>query len=125
MSPDDVKEAKRSKMKSQLCGDLTKIMYHLTKIECHNKEYFCKFCGDLCYTRCTICPKKPFLHDFSIKGQCKGRSCFMNYDNDLYFGLAKDDCHVVGVRPSNWLPPTSAHRNNKNGKKNFRNGIRD
>jgi hypothetical protein len=34
----------------------------------------------------------------------------MNYHNDLYFGLAKDDCHMVRVHPSDWLPPTFANR---------------
>jgi hypothetical protein len=115
VTPDDVREAKRFKMKSRLCGDLTKITYHLAKIERHNKEHVCKFCGDPCYTRCTVCPNKPFLHDFPSKGQCEGRSCFMDYHNDFCFGLAKDDCHMVGVRPSDWSPPTSTERK-KNAK---------
>jgi hypothetical protein len=115
VTPEDVKKAKTNKMKSRLCGDLTKITYHLLKKERHHKEHVCKFCGDPCYTRCTICPNKPFLHDFPSKGQCEGRSCFMDYHNDLCFGLAKDDCHMVGVRPSDWSPPTASDRK-KNGK---------
>jgi hypothetical protein len=112
VTPNNVKDAKKYKLKSRLCGDLSKITHHLKHKERLNKEHVCKFCGDPCYTRCTICPKKPFLHNFPSKGQCQGRSCFMDYHNDLCFGLAREDCHMVGVRPSDWSPPTTTERKN-------------
>ena len=117
VTPTQVKAAKRYKLKSRLCGDLTAINHHIKEREHMKHAQVCSFCGELAYTRCTVCPEKPALHLFPAKGPNKEKSCFVDYHSDCCFGLARRDFPVLlGKSKTDWSPP-SERRKKANGKK--------
>ena len=38
------------------------------------------------------------------------RSCFIDYHNDVFFGLARGDFKFFGVLKADWQPPTAVSR---------------
>ena len=38
------------------------------------------------------------------------RSCFIDYHNDVFFGLVRGDFKFVGALKADWQPPTAASR---------------
>ena len=116
VTPRQLKVAKRHKLKSRLCGDLTAIDHHILSKVTKKHSRKCAFCGEDAYTFCTICPGEPALHFYPTKGDGKGRGCFMDYHSDACFGLARADLPVLlGKRTSDWSPP-SANEKKKNAK---------
>jgi hypothetical protein len=107
VKPGQLKIAKRFKVKSRLCGDLTAINHHIKEREQMKHDQVCSYCGEPAYTRCTVCPEKPALHFYPSKGPNMGKSCFLDYHNDCCFGLARRDFPVLlGKRKSEWTPPS-------------------
>ncbi len=55
--------------------------------------------------------RHPPLCFFPSKGPGAGNSCFLDYHNDVFFGLAKKDCNsVVKKTVSEWVAPNGAKR---------------
>ena len=80
------------KLKScRLCCDLTKICDHIDSIQRIKCAKKCEVCGVDAYTTCNKCPGRPGLQFYPIKGEGKGKSCFMEFHSDGFFGLAKSD----------------------------------
>jgi hypothetical protein len=102
-----LKLARRFKVKSRLCSDLTAINHHIKEREQVKNDQVCSNCGEPAYTRCTVCPEKPALHFFPSKGPNMGKSCFLDYHNDCCFGLAHQEFPVLLTkRKSEWSPPS-------------------
>ena len=56
---------------------------------------------------CTLCPNNPGVHFFPVKGIAKGKSCFLDFHSDEFFGLAKSDTKLFhDLRLKDWKPPT-------------------
>jgi hypothetical protein len=107
VTPNQLKLAKRYKVKSRMCGNLTAINHHIKERMQMKHDQVCSFCGEPAYTRSMVCPEKPALHFFPSKGPNKGKSCFLDYHNDRCFGLAHRDFPVLlGKHKSEWTPPS-------------------
>ena len=77
----------------------------IQKVKCAKK---CEVCGVDTYTICTRCPGRPGLHFYPIKGAGKGKSCFMEYHSDGFFGLAKSDVQFFeGKKKKDWKRPST------------------
>ena len=109
VTPAQVKLAKRYTVtKTRMCGDLNTVAHHIQEREQMKHDHVCAFCGEPAYTRCTVCPEKPALHFYPARGPNAGKSCFLDYHNDCYFGLARQDCsELLGKRKSEWTPPSA------------------
>ena len=78
----------------------------------------CAVCHTKTYTSCGICRTKASANDghpqlcfYPSKGPGAGNSCFLDYHNDVFFGLAKKDCNsVVRKDPTEWVVPNRAKR---------------
>jgi hypothetical protein len=80
------------------------------------------FVGEQAYWVCTLCNNKA-MHYFPQRGQNAGRSCFIDYHNDSFFGLAYDNIKLVNKRMSDWSPANlTKQRNNKKYIKNLKGG---
>ena len=107
VTPDQLKLAKRYKVKSRLCGDMTAIKHHIKESVSLKHSKVCAFCGEQAYTQCTICPGKPMLHFFPSKGKGAGKGCFLDYHSDICFGLASEDLVVLhGKKRKEWSSPS-------------------
>jgi hypothetical protein len=70
------------------------------------------------YTSCGICGMEsngndghPSLCFYPSKGAGAGNVCFLDYHNDVFFGLAKKDCNsVVRKHHAEWVAPNHAKR---------------
>jgi len=111
VTPEVFSLAKKNKLKSRLCGDLSHYAQHSQKLvllsskECKNGRK-CEWCGEPCWTFCDKCPDKPFLHNNPLRGNNVGKICFLNYHNDSCFGLGKGDASMFGIKKSDWRPAT-------------------
>ena len=54
----------------------------------------CVVCGEIAYYFCKLCGNKA-MHFFTQKGKSSGKDCFMDYHNEVFFGLALDDKKLV------------------------------
>jgi hypothetical protein len=100
--------------KARLCGDLSLLKKHIEAVATGRKHpKICVVCGEQAYSVCTLCNNKA-MHYFPQKGVNAGTSCFIDYHNDSFFGLAYDDIKLVNKRKSEWTPPNlTKQRNNK------------
>ncbi len=73
------------------------------------------------YTSCGLCfthqandnagRQHPPMCFFPSVGPGAGNSCFLDYHDDGFFGLAKKDCNsVVKTREAKWVAPNGAKR---------------
>jgi hypothetical protein len=120
ISLDDFKKGKDGE-NSRLCGDLCAFRKHCTSVIKQgsggrgNHALKCQSCGQNCYTLCGLCQDADGRHPpvcFNpLRGKGKGKQCFLDYHNDLFFGLAhKDSGKVLRRNEKDWLSPTSAKR---------------
>ena len=101
VTPQQLKLARKHNLKSRLCGDLTAFNHHLQERVNLKHDKVCAYCGEKAYTLCKICPDQPALHFFPSRGPNAGKNCFLDYHNDLCFGLARVDfTEVYGKRKS-------------------------
>ena len=72
--------------------------------------HICVVCGENCYTICTLCGV--WLHPpNNKKGKNKDATCFLDWHNDKFFGLARDDwINLLKKRKGDWEPPNNAKR---------------
>jgi hypothetical protein len=100
--------------KARLCGDLSLLKKHIDGVSTGRKHpKICVVCGEQAYSVCTLCNNKA-MHYFPQKGVNAGRSCFIDYHNDSFFGLAYDDIKLLNKRKSEWAPANlTKQRNNK------------
>ena len=97
---------------SRLCGDLTALNHHIKGVKTGNKHpKACKVCGKPAYSTCTICNEA--LHFMPSKGEVAGATCFFDYHNDVFFGMARSDVSIKGISKKQWsYPSASAAREN-------------
>ena len=100
--------ARGSSNRGRLCGDLTMLEYHNSKMEKTGAEHICVVCGEVCIARCAACPGKPYMHYQVVRGKCKGKPCFFNYHNSSKFGLLRNDRMLFGQSRTNWKPPSAS-----------------
>ena len=107
-------ERKKSMRKGRICGDLTCLIYHESKMV-RTKERICAYCGETCAMQCTACPDAPFLHYSSPRGKYKNYKCFFHYHNRAAYGLGKaDTTRLLGKKRMDWEYPTdSQYRSNR------------
>jgi hypothetical protein len=113
VSKQDLQVALRSP-KAPLCGDLSLLKKHVKGIAMR-RNYPKRFvkCGQQAYRVCTLCNNK--------KGQNTGSSCFINYHNDSFFGLAYYAIKLVNKSKREWLLATpKKQRKNKKYIKNLK-----
>jgi len=94
---------------SRLCGDLTRFNRHMKSLETalkHPKQ--CRVCGLDAYSICGLC-KAP-LHFLPTKGKNCGRTCFFDYHDDCFFGLAREDAKVSDFKKADWVYPSIAKK---------------
>ena len=95
--------------KSRLCGNLSHFERHVESVQTGKKHPLsCRVCGEQCYSVCGLCNKP--LHFFPNRGKNMGKSCFLEYHNDSFFGLAVEDCKVMQKRKSDWTPPSATKK---------------
>lgn len=93
---------------SRLCGDLTKLKKH-SKTAKHSIKHpqNCRVCGGaVLNSMCTICDV--YLQFNPAKGKHVGKSCFHDYHDDAFFGLARCDTDISKVKKSDWVFPSKA-----------------
>ena len=93
----------------RLCGDLTKLMEHMSSVERVKSGRECYYCGETCYKRCTKCNIPCHFHE--RRGEAKGLNCFYHLHDDKSFGLGWKDKHAMfgGTQHNakvNWCTPT-------------------
>ena len=94
---------------SRLCGDITQLTKHRESLVTSKKtEAKCAVCGLACYSICKLCGVR--LHDYPTSGQAKGKGCFMDWHNDLFYGLAEHDCKIVGTKKAEWRAPSKTKK---------------
>ena len=107
----DLKKATRGN-KARICGDLSRLKKHLDSVETGIKYgNMCVVCGEIVYSFCKLCGSKA-MQFFPQKGKCSGKDCFVDYHNEVFFGLALDDANLVNKRKSDWTPPNITKRKN-------------
>jgi hypothetical protein len=101
------------KRNSRLCGDLSLLNHHLKSVQTGNKHpRNCKVCGKKAYSLCTVCGEA--MHVMPNKGEVAGATCFFDYHNDAFFGMAQCDVSIAGTSKKDWNQPSaSALRENK------------
>ena len=104
-----LKRAVGRRGKSRLCGNLSHFERHVESVQTGKKHPLsCRVCGEQCYSVCGLCNKP--LHFFPNRGKNMGKSCFLEYHNDSFFGLAVEDCKVMQKRKSDWTPPSATKK---------------
>lgn len=94
---------------SRLCGDLSRLDRHLKSVETSLKHpKACRVCGGDAYSICGICNVP--LHFMPSKGRHANKTCFIDYHDDCFFGLAREDNKVSKTRKADWVYPTVAKR---------------
>ena len=107
----DLKKATRGN-RDQICKDLSRLKKHLNSVETGIKhEKTCFVCGNIAYSCCKLCGNKA-MHFSPQKGKCSKKDCFVDYHNDVFFGLALDDTNLLNERKSNLTPPNIMNRKN-------------
>lgn len=96
---------------SRHCGDLTPLYPHVEQcISIRNGgKKTCVVCGEQAYHVCMACigpdgKKGVAMHRFARKG--KPVSCFYHHHNSHFFGLARNDHKLLGIRKRDWTYPT-------------------
>ena len=104
------KKCKHARGKSsRLCGDMSMIQYHLKSMETGRKHpKKCVVCGEDAHSVCTICGKA--LHLLPQRGPNQGKTCFIEYHSESFFGLAKDDVDVMKIKKKDWEYPSEAKK---------------
>ena len=90
--------------KTRLCGSLTDYQKHVESIEVRTGAWKCNWCGEDCYSRCSICGVA--AHNNPKAGLHKGKNCFLHLHNDDCYGLAKCDSAVKGIPKRLWTEPS-------------------
>ena len=107
----DLKKSTRGN-KARICGDLSRLKKHLDSVETGRKYgKKCVVCGEIAYSFCKLCGNTS-MHFFTQEGKCTGKDCFMDYHNEVFFGLDLDDAKLANKRKSNWNPPNITKRKN-------------
>ena len=96
------------RQKTRFC-DLSLFAKHQLSITSHKHAKKCAVCNLPAYKKCAICGVS--LHNNDSRGAAKGKNCFLQWHDEHHFGLCYDDRHLVGVKPSEWKPPTQAKIN--------------
>ena len=95
---------------SQICGDLSRLKKHIKSVENRRKHgNKCVVCAEMAYSVCKLCGNKD-MHFFLQKWKCSGKDCFMDYHNEVFFGLALDDTTLINKQKSEWTPPNIRNR---------------
>ena len=80
--------------KCRLVGDLITFQKHFDSIETGRKHpKICVVCGNNAYSLCQLCGKAMYF--LPTKGGCAGRNCFVDYHDEMFYGLAYEDRKVV------------------------------
>ena len=72
----------------------------------HGNE--CRVCGNLGYPKYSTCGV--YLHLMANKGQSVGQTCFFDYHNDDFFGLARADAGLSKTKSKDWNYPKLAKK---------------
>ena len=106
ITTEKLKRARHTKYRpGRLCGDLELFQKHIASKQNWKNAKPCEVCGLDTYTTCGLC-KAP-VHYFPQKGSQKGQSCFIDYHNDNFFGLARKDVALIGKKKKDWKAPTA------------------
>ena len=90
----------------RICGDLKGLKKHIESRVYKKNGGACNICGKLAYTKCTIC--NVHLHFFPLKGDNANKSCFLDFHDENFLGLARKDYK----KRSEWKPASKNRINN-------------
>ena len=86
----DLKKAARGNT-SRICGDLSLLKKHIGSVASGRKHgKTCVVCGEMEYSIFKMCGDRE-MHFSPQKVKCTGKDCFVDYHNEVFFGLALDD----------------------------------
>ena len=68
-------------------------------------------CGNIVYSCCKLFGNKA-MHFSPQKGKYSRKDCFVDYHNEVFFGLALDDTNLVNKRKSDLTPPNIMKQKN-------------
>jgi hypothetical protein len=112
-SAEDFKNAKKA---GRICDNLTALANHLATLGEQKARIKsgakCAWCGDIAFTRCTIC-KVP-LHNFPAKGAHRLKKCSVHWHDPECFGLAFRDTKTLSQHMgtgTEWVVPSKAVKN--------------
>jgi hypothetical protein len=103
VTADDVKKAEK-----RLCGDLCLLLQHVDSVVPlpNGSKRVCAVCGVKCKYLCGNCKVPIHFYDYNPKEQgAKTVHCFLQYHNTAYYGLAKADRTLVGVKRKDFTVP--------------------
>ena len=105
---DQYHDEKRSgSNKSRLCGDLTRLIYHKSKLVAERKGRNCSYCGEAgAYYQCQACPDRPWVHAGGHHGTNKDKYCFYLRHDTSRYGLNRTDMPKCGLKLKDWKPPS-------------------
>ena len=72
-----------------------------------NRKYShtCEVCGEKTFWVCTMCDSG--IHYFYKKGPGVGKLCFLEYNNETFFGLSRCGMGMYRLQRKAWNPPRS------------------
>eukprot|EP00957_Ditylum_brightwellii_P062586 4749331-Ditylum_brightwellii.AAC.1 len=86
----------------RLCSNLENFNKHIaSKLNAKNPKP-CEVWGLECYTKCNVC--NAAVHYLPQKGSQKNQTCFVNFHGDYFFGLARNDATMVGMKNNHGRP---------------------
>jgi len=103
---------------SRLCGDLSRLDRHLKSVETSLKHpKACRVCGGDAYPICGLCGVP--LHFMPSKGRHANKVCFIDYHDDCFFGLSREDNSLSKRKKSDWVYPTVAKRKENSKRRKY------
>jgi len=103
-------DGKRGGEQSRLCGDLSRLRSHFEAVQPNNHGRICAFCGEVVYWSCGLCKKGLHLPCGS-RGSNVEKTCFLDYHDDMCFGLSRDDIkQLFNQSKSEWQHPSARKR---------------
>jgi hypothetical protein len=91
----------------RLCGFLDPLCLHIQNKDTYpgNNSRLCVVCGHDCHEKCGICDVA--LHYTNTTIGCRV-PCYFQYHNTSFFGLARSDWRMSGIKKSKFTIPDEA-----------------
>lgn len=105
----NVRNVKRARDDRRFCRDMDEFQQHLVSatIDPNNNSAPCQVCGSKTLWKCGVCG----VRCCAGKRSWDGLQCFSRFHNIKYFGLARCDSKIHGVKQSDWTKPNERQVN--------------
>ena len=97
----------------RLCGDLDPLIDHLEHVQVlpNRNSKVCAVCGKDAYHYCKLCvgpdgKRGVAMHAAHSLTKGDGVACFFHYHNTHFYGLARNDFQIAGIKKQKWCMPS-------------------